>query len=629
MHFLIFVAFTRRIGCATINAATNTEEVIALKDTIQRTLSLSEPDRYLMAEAPVPMQVAGEVQENTLVIDPREQHQSILGLGGIITDTDLYALLRMNPEKQEEALQAIFNPETGMGYSLMRVPLGSTDWEVTPDFYTYDDMPKGEKDWELRHFSIQRDIDRGLFRVLRRGKEINPALRFFGSVWGMPAWMKDNDSIMYGRFDPACTDVYARYLAKTAKAFQEQGIDLYAVTPQNESLTSNDRATPATRMTWWVQRDLVKAMRRELDLIGCKDTQVWIYDHNYDMSDFFVKPLLADEEARKAIGGVAFHDYGGDPCVMEELYRQYPDVSFYLTERTITTVGDMDNLVRELRAGARSYSQWTTMSDEYGGPHVFLGKPFVYNRPPAPMERRNFLYNLRKEPNQLFRSPAYGIYGTFSRYLKPGMVRIDSTYGRPDWVTSVAFQQPGTQEIAVICVNQTDSAQPVTLRCGGGEASFTQPAGSVCAYRFTPGSLCESAVCEVTESPVIRQPAWDIAVVDIRLNGPEKAGAALPLSAIVQNVGELPTPEGAVIRVDFSEDGDCPIARSFVPLPVLQSGETYECVSTVPMGMPYFDRVAWTAEKGHHQIFARAEVGNVFPETWVQNNVLAREYDFE
>ena len=608
------------------------KEVSTLKDIVRSVVSLSIPDHYFMSGEAVEMKPAsGAPGAHTMVVNPDKTYQSILGLGGIWTDTDVYALLRMSPEKQEEALTAIFDKEKGMGWSLMRVPFGSTDWEVTPDFYTYDDMPRGEKDWNLEHFSIQRDIDRGLFDVLRRCKEINPEVTFFASVWGMPAWMKENDSIMYGRFDPACTDVYARYLAKTVQAYKEQGIDLYAVTPQNESLTGNDRATPATRMTWWVQRDLVLAMRREFDALGLTDTGIWIYDHNFDMSDYFVKPMLEDEALRKAIDGVAFHDYGGDPYVMGELFEKYPDVNFYMTERTITTVRDMDTLVRELRNGARSYAQWTTMSDEYGGPHSYMGTPFVYGgfKQPSPMERRNHLYNLRNDPHALFRAPSFGIYGTFSKFLQPGMVRVESTYGAKDWLTGVAFKDPKDGHIAMIVVNQTESAQPLTIRCGSGSADFEQPAKSITAYVFTPDEICAAEPCPVVELPVVKAPAWDIAMEDIHLNGPAKAEADLLLSAIVRNVGDIPTPENATIRVEFNVDGDNLVACSNVCLPVLQPGECFEAVSNRPFGMPYVYRVAWHAEQGRHQIFARAVVGNADAEKWLHNNIWAKEFYFE
>ena len=607
-----------------------------MKDTVYSTASYSEKDRFLIEQEPVAMKRAdahGD-ERNTIVVDPARSFQPMFGMGSIWTDTDLNAFYGLDPKDQDYVLQQLFDPEKGIGWNFMRLPFGSTDWEITTDFYTYDDMPRGEKDWNLEHFSVQRDIDRGFFELARRCLKVNPELKFLGSVWGMPAWMKENDSIMYGRVDPACYEVYAKYLTKTVLAFKEQGIDLFAVTPQNESLTADDRATPATRETWWMQKEIILAMRREFDAAGL-DTQIWVYDHNFDMSDFFVKPMLEDEECRKALDAVAFHDYGGDPFVMKELIEKYPDVPIYMTERTILTAGEMNNLVRELRNGTRSYLQWTTMSDEVGGPNVSRGDPFVYDPDLAAMrlrKRGNFFTTLRENPKALNRGPGYGLYGQFTKYLHRGMVCIDSSYGDRDWVTTVAYMDEKDGHIAVVVVNETKSDQSFILRCGGAEAAFSQPAMSVATYWFTPGELCGSAACAVgdvhTRVPA-HVPTWDIEVTDIRLNGEAKAGEELLLSAVVTNVGDLPTPPRATIHVQFSEDGDNFIARSHVPLPVLNPGESFEAVSNVPYGMPYGYRVAWTAEAGHHQIFARATVGNAYTERWLHNNVLAKEYDFE
>ncbi len=603
-----------------------------MKDTVFSTVSYSEKDRCLVAQPPAAMRaVRPDTDErHTIVIDPARTFQPMFGMGSIWTDTDLNAFYGLDPKDQDAVLEQLFDPEKGAGWNFMRLPLGSTDWEVTPDFYTYDDMPRGEKDWDLSHFSVQRDIDRGFFELARRCLKVNPALRFLGSVWGMPAWMKENDSIMYGRVDPACYDVYAKYLARTVIAFREQGIHLYAVTPQNESLCGNDRATPATRQTWWMQKEIVLAMRREFDAAGL-DTKIWIYDHNFDMSDFFVKPLLEDAACRRAIDGVAFHDYGGDPYVMGELTETYPDVPLYMTERSIFSVSDMNHLVRELRNGARSYLQWTTMSDEAGGPNVFLGHPFVYGAW-GRQGRGNFFTTLRSDPKALSRGVCYGIYAQFTKYLWRDMVRVDSSYGDRDWVTTVAFMDSKDGHIAAVVLNETENEQSFILRCGGAEAALTQPALTAATYLFTPGALCRSALCPVSsvrtrEAPHV--PAWDIAVTDIRLNGEARAGSELLLSAIVTNVGDLPTPPRATIHVQFSEDGDNPIARSYVPLPVLQPGGRFEAVSNVPFGMPYCDRVAWLAEAGRHQIFARATVGNAEAEAWTHNNILAKEFCFD
>ena len=607
-----------------------------MKDTVFSTVSFSDKDHYFVERQPVAMQkVTPESNEaNTIVIDPAKTFQPMFGMGSIWTDTDLNAFYGLSPEDQDYVLEQLFDPEKGAGWNFMRLPFGSTDWEVTTDFYTYDDMPRGEKDWNLEHFSVQRDIDRGFFELCRRCLKVNPELKFLGSVWGMPAWMKENDSIMFGRVDPACYEVYGKYLAKTALAYKEQGIDLYAITPQNESLTADDRCTPATRETWWQQKEIILAMRRAFDEAGL-DTQIWVYDHNFDMSDFFVKPMLADDEARAALDAVAFHDYGGDPFVMGKLCEEYPDIPFYMTEKTVLHTFEINMFVKELRNGARGYLQWTTMSDEVGGPHVAGGNPFVYG--PSlnyawGRKRGNFFTVQRDDPKALSRGPGYGLYGQFTKYIKRGMVRVDSTYGDTKWISTVAFMDQKDGHIVLVAVNDTEETQSFVIRCGGAEAPVSQPGKTVATYWFTPGEIAASAACAVedvkTRKPV-HIPTWDIEVSDIKLNGEAKAGNDLLLSAIITNVGEVPTPPRATIFVQFSEDGDHFIARSHVPLPVLQPGESFEAVSNIPYGMPYRYQVEWTAEKGHHQIFARATVGNAYAEAWTHNNVLAKEYDFE
>ncbi len=59
-----------------------------------------------------------------LKIYPEEVRQEILGFGGAFTDTAAMALLHMNKEIQKKALDAYFDPETGLSYNMGRVPIG-------------------------------------------------------------------------------------------------------------------------------------------------------------------------------------------------------------------------------------------------------------------------------------------------------------------------------------------------------------------------------------------------------------------------------------------------------------------------------------------------------------------------
>ncbi|MCL2665485.1 MAG: hypothetical protein FWE82_07730, partial [Defluviitaleaceae bacterium] len=453
-------------------------------DTVYTTYSNGDGSASLKSLEPVKMTEASAADTRTIVIDETVTGRAMLGMGGTWTDTDVYNLQRMSKAKQDEVLTALFDKDKGAGWNFMRLPFGSTDWESTCDYYTYCDMPRGEKDWDLKNFSIKRDIGRGFFNLARRCTEIDPGVIFLASVWGVPGWMKENDSIMFGRFDAACTDVYAKYLRMAVQAYAEQGVKLHALTTQNEPLTGDGRATPACRFTWRMQKGVITALRREFDAHGI-DTEIWIYDHNFDMADVFVAPLLEDAEARAAFDGVAFHDYGGSPEVMGELARKYPDIPFYMTERFIASVSDMDNLVQQLRNGAQSYIQWKTMTDEYSGPHQFLGRPFIYRRPTR-QEYLPFVYNMKDDADDWRKAPSYGLYAQFTKFLRRGMKRVDCTGGCREFITAAAFADD-KRKIVLVAVNQTDAEQPFTLRIGGAEAALVMPPQSVASHEIMPG----------------------------------------------------------------------------------------------------------------------------------------------
>ena len=65
-------------------------------DTVLPSVSLAEPGRAFLAGEPVPMARAGEAPDaRTIVVDPDDRDQPLLGLGSILTGTDLAALRRL------------------------------------------------------------------------------------------------------------------------------------------------------------------------------------------------------------------------------------------------------------------------------------------------------------------------------------------------------------------------------------------------------------------------------------------------------------------------------------------------------------------------------------------------------
>src|SRR6187455_156978 len=63
----------------------------------------------------------------SVFINPEKTFQDFIGIGGAITDASAEVFAKLSPEKQQEFLNAYYNKENGIGYSLMRTTIHSSD----------------------------------------------------------------------------------------------------------------------------------------------------------------------------------------------------------------------------------------------------------------------------------------------------------------------------------------------------------------------------------------------------------------------------------------------------------------------------------------------------------------------
>jgi glucosylceramidase len=163
----------------------------------------------LLAEQPATALGAPDPSAPTIAVDPLRAYQRIEGLGASITDSSAH-LLAESPDR-DAIMRSLFDPRRGIGISYLRQPMGASDFVAGPH-YTYDDVPAGQTDFGLRHFSIAHDRAE-ILPLLRQARALNPNLKIMATPWSPPAWMKTNDSLIGGRFkdDPRVYDAYARY----------------------------------------------------------------------------------------------------------------------------------------------------------------------------------------------------------------------------------------------------------------------------------------------------------------------------------------------------------------------------------------------------------------------------------
>ncbi|WP_240479652.1 glycoside hydrolase family 30 protein [Paenibacillus wynnii] len=405
----------------------------------------------------------------TLTVTPDHTYQEILGIGTSMEETTVHNLSKMSPSVRTSILNQMTGiGDQGIGFNLFRLTLGTSDFTAQP-FYTYDDIADGETDFELKQFSIQKDIELSIVETVRQLVASAPDLLVFASPWSPPAWMKTNGSLLRGQLKEGkeYTEALATYYRMAIQAYLEQGIPIYAMTLQNEPLLETDY--PSCYMSPERQKELALALKREFTEHGL-DTEIWIFDHNFSNVRAYVTPILNDIDGFAAVDGIALHDYEGEPELMSEIHAAYPDKPIYLTERSVWGTEGAHRIAQYFRNYASSYNAWVTMLDSRIGTHQWLGTPgptmFIQDA---------------TEADRYWLTPEYYLLGQFTRFVRRGAVRIESTYGSTDTVTNVVFRNPDGGVIAVV-INQTESEQVFRVLCEGNQFTAVLPAKMVGTY---------------------------------------------------------------------------------------------------------------------------------------------------
>ena len=93
----------------------------------------------------------------TIMVDPTRRYQTMVGFGASMTDSAAYVLSRdLSPWVRRQTMRDLFSPTEGIGLSMLRQPMGASDFAVGR-VYSYDDQPVGQTDPDLSDFSVGHD----------------------------------------------------------------------------------------------------------------------------------------------------------------------------------------------------------------------------------------------------------------------------------------------------------------------------------------------------------------------------------------------------------------------------------------------------------------------------------------
>lgn len=428
--------------------------------------------KLLSKESDLSIYPASETPLPTIIVDPATTFQTIEGFGAALTGSSAWLInKKLTAPQRASLLSELFDPDKGIGISYLRMTIGASDFSLSD--YTYDDMPPGESDFPLDHFSIDKDRE-DVVPVLKQIIGIAPNVRIMGSPWSAPAWMKTNGSLKGGKLKPEAYDVYARYFVKYIQAFAAEGIAIAAVTPQNEPLyfTAN---YPCMEMQAADQADFIANHLGPAFAQAGIETDIIVYDHNWDNTQYAIS-ILNDPVAAAYVAGSAFHAYAGNVSAMSVVHAAHPDKGLYFTEISggewATDFGDnlqwnmMNIFIGTTRNWSKNALLWNLALDENHGP-----------KNNGCQDCRGVV-TIHSSNGTVTRNVEYYAIGHFSKFIRPGAVRIASeAAGAPD-LHHVAFLDANENRILVVS-NAATTPATFVVRCEGGQFTYSLPAKSV------------------------------------------------------------------------------------------------------------------------------------------------------
>ena len=205
-------------------------------------------------------------------------------------------------------------------------------------------------------------------------------------------------------------------------------------------------------------------------------TKIILYDHNCDVPEYAIS-ILKDPDAGKYVDGSGFHLYGGKIEAMSQVHDAFPVKNLYFTEfmavdpekhPTISIVKSVQGtFIGATRNWSKNVLLWNLAANSKYEPHTDNGGcPICQGA-------------VTIEGNEVTRNLAYYAVAHFSKFVRPGSVRIASTSSEA--LASVAFKTPNGKKVLVIA-NSENNSQTFAVRYHGRDFTATLPAESVATY---------------------------------------------------------------------------------------------------------------------------------------------------
>jgi len=475
--YLIFLPFIMTLSCSQQKSeeevfTTGPESYSVQDKNVEVVISAENTDLRLTPIDTISFGKAEPIAESRVYvfIDPEKTFQTVLGIGGALTDAAAETFAKLPEDKQTELLESYYDPVIGIGYTLARTNMNSCDF--SSESYTYIE----EGDSSLKSFNISHDKRFKIPLIKRAIEATGGKLTLFASPWSPPAFMKSNNNMLHGgKLKPEYYRPWARYYAMFIKSYENEGIPVWGTTIQNEPMAT--QIWESCIYSSEEERDFLKnylgpVMEKE----GLKDKKIIVWDHNRDLIVQRAETIFDDPIATGYAWGTGFHWYedwsGGEKMYANVglVHELYPEKNLLFTEGTPASfnpyrygswrLGEKygESMIRDFNNWTVGWTDWNILLDESGGPN------HVGNFCFAPIHADT-------GTGELIFTNSYYYIGHFSKYIRPGAKRILCSPSRSQ-LLAAGFRNPDGS-VAVIVMNETGKETIFNLYSGGYSVELT------------------------------------------------------------------------------------------------------------------------------------------------------------
>jgi glucuronoarabinoxylan endo-1,4-beta-xylanase len=283
---------------------------------------------------------------------------------------------------------------------------------------------------------------------------------FFATPWSSPASMKSNGSIVCNTgsdnssVNASAYGAYATYLESYATQFQSHyGVPLHALSVQNEPdycpTTYDGAIWTAAQIDSFIKNDLGPTLSGTGIKVMMPEASSWANSGGLQTGiSSYSDTCMTDGSCSPYVGIVAGHGYGANYTACTNLGSAH----CWETEVYIPQNGAIDQSIANGLLVAQDIHNFLTVAN---------GSAYLYWRlwSGAP-DNEGLFSNTPGTPGA-----RYYVMGNWSKFVRPGWVRIDATVNPVSGVYVTAFKDPSAGGFAIVAVNQNSSSAnlPVSL----------------------------------------------------------------------------------------------------------------------------------------------------------------------